>query len=235
MIYQFSQSLVPAKFIKRYKRFFADCQLEDGEIVTAHCANTGSLKSCFEENGRVFLLKNDDPKKKLKYSWELSQVSGQLVGINTSRPNLIFRLALEQHLIPAFSHNIEIKSEVKLGLNSRIDYVLTDNNQRKTFVEIKNVTMKIGDALCFPDSVTERGKKHLLELIECIKVGHLAYMFYFCNRSDGDYFRIAHEIDADYYRTLQYAMQCGVRVLAYRFRPVGKGFIFDAKQLSMEI
>ena len=235
MIYQFSEKLVAATFVKRYKRFFVDCRLEDGTEVTAHCANTGSLKSCYHENGKVFLLPNSDPKKKLKYSWELSIVDGHYVGINTSRPNFIFRQALEQKLIPEFSHNVEFESEVKLGEHSRIDFMLTDKDAKKTFVEIKNVTLKVENMICFPDAVTERGKKHLLELIECVKSGHKAYMFYFCNRTDGINFRIANEIDADYYATLKYAMQCGVMTLAYRFRPGESGFIFDPTALYLEL
>ncbi len=234
MIYEFSENLIPAIFVKRYKRFFADCLLENGETVTAHCANTGSLTSCFEENGRVYLLKNSDPKKKLKYSWEISEVNGHHIGINTSRPNFIFKRALELKVIPEFSDVIDIKPEVKTGLNSRIDYLLTRPDGKKIYVEIKNVTLKLNEALCFPDAVTERGKKHLLELAQCVKEGHEAYMFYFCNRTDGTTFRIAHEIDADYFATLQYARQCGVKVLAYRFNPGPKGFIFDSSPLRVE-
>jgi sugar fermentation stimulation protein A len=160
--------LSAGKLIKRYKRFFADIELENGEIVTAHCANTGPMTGICEPGSKVYISHSNDPKRKLKYSWELIEVDQTLVGINTSLPNKVIGAMLEQRLLTDLEPYTSYKGEVKYGNEkSRIDFLLTSPTAQ-TYVEIKNTTWSKGSLALFPDTVTTRGQKHLRELIAVI-------------------------------------------------------------------
>jgi sugar fermentation stimulation protein A len=166
-VYSFPK-LSAGKLIKRYKRFFADIELENGEIVTAHCANTGPMTGVCEPGARVYISHSNDPKRKLKYSWELIEVNQALVGINTSLPNKVIGAMLEQHLLAELEPYTSYKAEVKYGVeNSRIDFLLT-SPQSQTYVEVKNTTWSKGSLALFPDTVTTRGQKHLRELMAIV-------------------------------------------------------------------
>lgn len=216
---KFDKPVVKAKLLKRYKRFLADAILEDGTEVTAHCPNTGSMKTCWEEGDTVYFTHHDDPKRKLKYTWELSETTGGFIGINTNTPNKLAFEAIENDQIKELIGYAILKREVKYGENSRIDIHLSQGEKLPDcYVEIKNVTLfdHEKNALTFPDSVTTRGQKHLEELMNVLDEGKRAVMLYILNRPEGDYFTPAAEIDPVYAELLKKAYKKGVEVLAYR-------------------
>lgn len=206
--------LAEGALIGRYKRFFADVKLKDGRVVTAHCANSGSMMGVKEPGSKVWLSPNTNPKAKLDWRWELIEVGGALVGINTMHPNRIVAEALEQDLIPELSGYAAARREVKYGAGSRIDLLLEDPG--RCYVEVKNVTLRRRHLAQFPDAVTVRGTKHLNELIQMVKEGHRAVMLYLAQRADCQAFSVAADIDPDYARTLEKAIGAGVEVLGYQ-------------------
>lgn len=207
--------LVKGKILKRYKRFLADVELDNGEIVTAHTANTGSMKTCWEPGWDVLVSYHDDPKRKLKYSLQMTHNGKSWIGINTSLPNKLALEAFHEGLIKEFSHYDSIKPEVKIG-KSRIDLLLTKGDER-CFVEIKNVTLKDGESTCsFPDSVSTRGQKHLQELIDLLDEKTKAKMLYIVQREDVNKFHPAADIDPEYARLLKLAKDNGVEILVYQ-------------------
>ncbi|PID48240.1 MAG: DNA/RNA nuclease SfsA [Proteobacteria bacterium] len=206
--------LFKGRLIKRYKRFLADIVLENGEEITAHVPNSGAMTSCIEPNCMVYVSFHDNPKRKLKYTLELTNIDGSLICTNTNYANKIGFEAIKQGKIKELLGYKSIKTEQKYGLNSRID-ILLENQSEKCFIEIKSVSLKIGDTLAFPDAVTSRGTKHLHELIQMKKQGHRCVMLYIATRSDSDKFRIAKEIDKTYFETLKLAISEGVEVLVY--------------------
>lgn len=216
---EFNAELIKGTLVKRYKRFLADITLENGEQVVAHCPNTGSMKTCGEPGDVVYLSFNDSPKRKLKYTWEFTQNQKGLIGVNTARPNGIVEEAIAMQLIPELAGYKRIRREVKYGTNSRIDLLLeelpTDKNAL-CWVEVKNATLLENNNVTFPDAKTARGLKHLNELIERVKLGDRAVMFYLVNRPDGDFFSIAKKIDPEYYQGVISALEQGVEVLVYR-------------------
>ncbi|MBO9411981.1 MULTISPECIES: DNA/RNA nuclease SfsA [unclassified Ruegeria] len=197
---RFETPLVPARLIRRYKRFLADCQLEDGREVTAHCANPGSMMGLAEPGQKIWLEPNDDPKKKLKYGWRLvDHENGHFTGVDTSVPNKALRAALQARDIPALAAYETVRPEVKYGQNSRIDFLLTQPGLPDAYVEVKSVTLSRQPGLAeFPDSVTARGTKHLGELAEMAAQGHRAIMLYLVQRTDCGRFTLAEDIDPAY-------------------------------------
>jgi sugar fermentation stimulation protein A len=214
MIY--SEALHKAKLLRRYKRFLADAELEDGTLVTAHCPNTGSMESCYTEGCVIWLSYNDSPTRKLKWTWEYTQTPEGLIGINTARPNQVVAMAVEQGFIPGLTGYKTVRREVKYGKNSRIDLLLESPDRQPCYVEIKNATLRRGEVILFPDAVTERGLKHLGELSEMTALGHRAVMLFFVNRPDGRAFTVADDIDPKYGVGLRAAIAAGVEVLAIR-------------------
>jgi sugar fermentation stimulation protein A len=210
---QFPQQLVQARLIKRYKRFLADVELPDGSVVVAHCANSGSMLGCKEPGSLVYLSPNTNPKAKLDWRWEMLEVDGALVGINTSHPNRLVEAAIQDGTIRELQNYAEMKREVKYGVNSRIDILLYDPGL--CYVEVKNVTLKVGFEARFPDAVTARGTKHLTELIRMVEEGHRAVMLYLVQRSDCSLFRPQYDIDPTYAAGLEAAHMAGVEVLCY--------------------
>ncbi len=200
--------------IKRYKRFLADIKLDSGETITAHCANTGSMKTCIEPGWRVVVSDSLNPKRKLRYTFEMIHNEKCWIGINTQLANKLTKEAIENGTIEELQGYTRVLMEQKYGKNSRIDLLL-ENETEKCFVEVKNVTlMEKGDFL-FPDSVTTRGLKHLNELIEMVKNGNRAVMLYVIQRSDGKLFKPAKEIDPQYSEKLKEAHESGVEILPY--------------------
>lgn len=213
---KFDKPLIPGKLIKRYKRFLADIELDSGEFITAHCPNSGSMKSCTHPGWKVILSENDNPKRKYKYTWEMVHNEKCWIGINTMVPNIIAEEAIKNDTISELNEYTEIKREVKYGENSRIDILL--KNERETcYVEIKNVTLVEDDGnYYFPDSVTSRGLKHLHELMEMKKLGHRAVMLFVIQRSDGKIFKPAAHIDPKYAEGLKSAYDNGVEILVWK-------------------
>ncbi len=210
---KFSKQLVKGTLLKRYKRFLSDIQLESGEIVVAHCTNSGSMKSCIEEGAPVYLTPHDDPKRKTKFTWEMIFMNNHWIGINTGIPNILVYEAIKNKKIPHLDCYDNVSREVKFG-DSRFD-VFAENKIEKCFIEVKNVTLRIDNKALFPDAVTTRGQKHLKTLIEVKKAGMRAVMFYVIQRQDVEVFGPAKDIDPDYAKMLQLAVENGVEVFAY--------------------
>ena len=214
--------LVQGRFLKRYKRFFVDVELAEGKVVTAHCNNTGSMKSLLQSGCPVWMQYHGDPKRKLKYTLHLMQMpTGALVCVNTLIPNQIVFEAIKNEKIPAFRHADSLKKEVSFGQeNSRVDLYLEKAGQ-STFIEIKNTTlaeeMRPGIAQ-FPDAITERGRKHLSELSYEAGKGHRAVIFFLVNRTDCHSFQVAEHIDPLYANALQDALERGVEIQIHQTR-----------------
>ena len=225
---EFTKSLIKGKLIKRYKRFFADVKLGK-QIVTAHCPNTGSMKGLINEGNEVYLLPNNDPKRKLKYGLEIIKTRKNLVGVNTHMANKIVQHALEENLIKELKNNDSIKPEVFFNKETRFDFLI-EKNEKKSFLEVKNVTLfRDKNTAEFPDAVTSRGSKHLLELISAIKKGYKAYLLFLVQIQNMKKFKIAKDIDAEYYKNYILAKKAGVNFLAYRCEITSKKIFIDKK------
>ena len=214
----FPESLVGGRLIRRYKRFLADVMLDDGETVTAHCANPGSMMGLAPEGARVWLAPARDPKRKLRWSWKLVEIGGALVGIDTAAANAVVAEALAVHRIPALAGYGTIRREVAYGSNSRIDLLLSDHADCRPncLVEVKSVTLSRRPGLAeFPDSVTARGAKHLGELAAAVQDGRRAVLLYLVQRTDVARFATAADIDPAYDRAYRNAVAQGVEALCY--------------------
>jgi len=214
-------SLYPGTLLKRYKRFLADIELDSGEIVTAHCPNTGPMTGVCHIGGRVMVSHSDNPKRKLAYTWELAEVNDTVptwVGANTALPNRVVKSVLEAHLLPELGNYTDIRSEVKYGRDrkSRIDFLLTGEGDRPIYIEVKNTTWAKDTLALFPDTVTTRGQKHLQELTDLLPEAR-AVMLYFINRGDCTAFSPGDEADPTYGELLRAAIADGLEVLPCRF------------------
>jgi sugar fermentation stimulation protein A len=207
--------MVQGTLIRRHMRFLADIQLDDGSRVTAHTPNTGSMKTCSEPGRPVWLSHHPDPGRKLAYSWEIIEMEPSWVGINTMVPNRLTKTAAAAGRIPDLIGYSSIRSEVKTSPNTRLDLLLEALDRPKCYVEIKNTTLVADGAARFPDAVTERGRKHLLELADLAKKGFRAVIFYLVQRMDAVRFEPADDIDPEYGRVLRRVAKEGVDILAY--------------------
>ena len=214
---RFQTPLVPATLIRRYKRFLADIRLDDGQEVTAHCANPGSMMGLAEPGMRIWVEPNDDPKKKLKYGWRLVEhAGGHFTGVDTSVPNRALRAALEAGEVAGLDGYDHVRAEVKYGENSRIDFLLQGAERQDAYIEVKSVTLMRQPGLAeFPDSVTARGAKHLAELAQMARAGHRAVMLYLIQRTDAQSFALAADIDPAYAAAFAAARAAGVEALAF--------------------
>jgi len=225
---EFTKSLIKGKLIKRYKRFFVDVEI-NRETVTAHCPNTGSMKGLLDKGNEVYLLKNDDPKRKLKYGLELIKVQKNLVGVNTHMANKIVNHGLKNNLIKELQNNNKIKSEVFFNKETRFDFLIEKKNQ-KSFVEVKNVTLfREKKTAEFPDAITSRGSKHLLALIDALKNGYKSYLIFLVQIQNMEYFKIAKDIDSEYFDNYIAAKKAGVNFLAYRCKLSPKKIYIEKK------
>jgi len=225
---KFTKTLIKGNLIKRYKRFFIDIKL-DKEIITAHCPNTGSMKGLLKEGNQVFVSKNDDHKRKLKYTLEIIKVKRNLVGVNTHLENKIDYHGLSNNLVKEIVNNDSIKPEVFFDKKTRFDFFIKKNKQ-KIFVEVKNVTLlRFEKTAEFPDAVTTRGTKHLKTLIEAIKKGYKSYLLFLVQIQGVDSFKIAKDIDNEYYENYLLAKKAGVNFLAYRCKISTKEIIIEKK------
>ncbi|AJY69001.1 transcriptional regulator [Geobacter sulfurreducens] len=206
--------LYSGTLIRRYQRFLADVRLEDGTVVTAHCPNSGSMKGCSQPGSAVFLSLSDNPKRRLAYTWELVMADGYWAGINTGLPNRLVREGIENGTIAELLGYERIRPEVRYGTNSRVDLLL--EGPGRCWVEVKNVTLVEGGTALFPDAVTERGQKHLRELMEVVRQGDRGVIFFVVQRGDGSAVAPADAIDPVYGRLLRQAVSAGVEALAYR-------------------
>jgi sugar fermentation stimulation protein A len=213
---QFDRPLLEGQLARRYKRFFADVKLRNGQVVVSHCPNPGSMKNCRPDGARVWVSRNDDPRRKLRYTWELVEVERTLVCVNTARPNSVIAEALSAGRIPELAGYDSIRPEVAYGERSRVDFLL-EAGDRRCWVEVKSVTLGLGRGIsAFPDSVTARGTRHLRELMAVAAAGDRAVLLFCAGRADTRVVRPADDIDPLYGQTLRQAAAAGVEILAYR-------------------
>ncbi|SDG64689.1 DNA/RNA nuclease SfsA [Roseospirillum parvum] len=216
---RFDTPLLPGRLVRRYKRFMADVVLEDGREVTAHTPNSGSMMGVSDPGSRVWLSPADSPTRKLKFTLEIVEADGTLVGVNTGHPNRLVAEAAAEGAIPELAGYPETRREVRYGKNSRIDVLLSGSGRPPCYVEVKNVTLARGTgegrAALFPDAVTARGAKHLAELADRVAAGERAVMVYLVQRDDCHRFQVAEDIDPAYLRALTEARAAGVEAIAY--------------------
>ena len=221
---QFQSPLVYGVLIQRYKRFLADVRLDNGEEITVHCPNPGAMMGITSPGSRVALSKSPNLARKLAYSWEMVELNGIWIGVNTSNPNLIVGEALVLNAIPELAGYKHLKPEVKYGQNSRIDFLLSDGPTELCLVEVKNVHLiRHGTLAEFPDCVTARGAKHQLELAEQVKNGVRCVLLYVVQRGDAESFRVAVDLDPVYAKASAFATQAGVETYAYCCNMLGEG------------
>ena len=201
--------------IKRYKRFLADVHFDDGRLVTVHCPNSGSMRGCSEPGRRVYGRFDNNPRRKLKYTWEIIDMATSLVGVDTLVPNRLVKQSLARGLVPEFTGYDAVQSEVAVGKASRLDVRLAHAARPFCYIEVKNCTLVQDGAACFPDAVTLRGRKHLLTLERLAAEGNRCAMFYLVQRTDAEIFRPAQHIDPAYAETLRRVHQCGVEIVVY--------------------
>ena len=219
---KFTSTLIKGKLIKRYKRFFIDIKVNN-TTLTAHCPNTGSMMGLLDEGNETWISKNNDPKRKLKYTLEIIKSKNKLVGVNTHRANRIVEHGLRNKLLDEFKSVKLIKPEFKFSNDTRFDF-LCDKN----IIEVKNVTLLRKKELAeFPDAITSRGSKHLLQLIKSLKKGYNAYVLFLTQIQDINSFKIAKDIDNDYYQNYLIAKKAGVKFLAYRCK-------LNSKEIKIE-
>ena len=219
---KFKEKLLQGTLIKRYKRFFVDIKYQN-ETITAHCPNSGSMMGLLNSGNKVWFSKSDNPDRKLKYTLEIIKIKSSLIGINTFLANKIVLEALKKNYIKEFSSSLKINPEQKFGDKTRFDFLLDDNNS-KSFLEVKNVTSVRNKGTAeFPDAVTERGKKHLNELIKAVQLGYKSYLLFVIQREDCKTFKIASDIDVEYSEILTKSIRKNVKILCYDCKFYSKG------------
>ena len=225
---KFKEILLQGTLIKRYKRFFADIKYKNQTII-AHCPNSGSMKGLLNKGNKVYFSKADNPKRKLKYTLEMIEVEKKLIGVNTHLSNKIVLEGLKSKKITELIKFNDIQTEVKFSDNTRFDFMISNSN-KKCFLEVKNVTMcresKVAE---FPDSITSRGTKHLNELVNAKKKGYESYILYLIQREDCKTFKIAKDIDPEYYNFLSKAVKKKLNVLCYDCKFSSKGIKLNQK------
>lgn len=208
---KFTSTLIKGKLIKRYKRFFVDIKVNN-QIITAHCPNTGSMLGLLDQNNDVWVTKNNNPNRKLKYTLEIIKVKKSLIGVNTHRANRIVEHGLKNKLINEFKKLESIKPEFKFSKDTRFDFLCD-----KKIIEVKNVTLTRKNKIAeFPDAITSRGTKHLIKLVDSMKKKYIPYVLFLTQIQGIEYFRIAKDIDYNYYENYLLAKKAGVNFLAYR-------------------
>ena len=208
---KFTSTLIKGKLIKRYKRFFADIKVNN-QTVTAHCPNTGSMLGLLDAGNDVWLTKNDNPNRKLKYTLEMIKINKIIIGVNTHRANRIVEHGLYNRLINDFKNTKIIKPEFKYSNDTRFDFLCD-----KKIVEVKNVTLtRVPNIAEFPDSITSRGSKHLIKLTDSLRNGYESFVLFLTQIQGINNFRIAKDIDKEYYKNYLFAKKAGVKFLAYR-------------------
>lgn len=229
--------LILGKLQKRYKRFFADIELETGEMITAHCPNTGPMTGVCEIGNLVYVSPSNNPKRKLAYTWEMIQIQDTWVGVNTNLPNQVIKQALTQKNFPELADLYDtVKSEVPYGQDrkSRIDFLLSQSGQPDIYLEVKNTTLAQNQLALFPDTVTTRGQKHLEELTALLPSAR-SVMLYFINRGDCSEFSPGDEFDPHYGQLLRQGISQGLMVLPCRFEVSPQGIRYlGLAQLNIE-
>ena len=221
---KFTNSLIKGKFIRRYKRFFADVEVNN-KVITAHCPNTGSMQGLLEKGNDVWISKVDNPKRKLKFTLEMIKSNNKIVGVNTHRANRIVEHGLKNKLFKEFKSIKNIQAEFKYSDDTRFDFLCD-----KFLIEVKNVTLNRKEDIAeFPDAITARGSKHLKKLTESIKLGYKPYVLFLVQIQNATKFRIAKDIDSDYYNNFIEAKKNGLKFIAYRCKLNSKEIVIEKK------
>ena len=225
---KFTKALIKGKFLKRYKRFFADIKVNK-EIIIAHCPNTGSMMGLLNENNDAWVLKNEDPKRKLKYTLQILKTSKNVIGVNTHLANKLVHEGLQNNTLLEFKNLDKIVTEKFYNKETRFDF-LVEKNKKKIFIEVKNVTLiRDGKTSEFPDAITTRGSKHIKTLIDAHKKGYECYVLFLVQIENCKYFRIAKDIDKEYYENYKLAKKSGVKFIAYNCKVGSKEIKIDKK------
>ena len=225
---KFTKALIKGKFLKRYKRFFADIKVNK-EIIIAHCPNTGSMMGLLNENNDAWVLKNEDPKRKLKYTLHILKTSKNVIGVNTHLANKLVHEGLQNNTLLEFKNLDKIVTEKFYNKETRFDF-LVEKNKKKIFIEVKNVTLiRDGKTSEFPDAITTRGSKHIKTLMDAHKKGYECYVLFLVQIENCKYFRIAKDIDKEYYKNYKLAKKSGVKFIAYNCKVGSKEIKIDKK------
>ena len=229
----FENELISGVLIKRYKRFFVDIRVNN-KVITAHCPNTGSMMGLLRQGNKVWVTKSNDINRKLKYTLQIIEDNGRKIGINTHLTNKIVYTALKVNFIKEFKNELIIKPEQKFGNNTRFDFLI-ESGKQKIFLEVKNVTLSRKKNLAeFPDSITTRGAKHIIELIHAVKQGYKSYLIFVIQREDCKKFKIAEDIDPEYSKLLTVALKNKVKILCFDCKFSTKGIKLN-KQIKLQI
>ena len=221
---KFTNTLIKGKLIKRYKRFFADVEVNN-KILTAHCPNTGSMLGLLKKGNQVWISKANDPARKLKFTLEMIKSNKKIIGVNTHRANRIVEHGLRNKLLKEFKNVKNIKPEFKYSNDTRFDFLCD-----KYLLEVKNVTLNRSEDIAeFPDTITSRGTKHLKKLTESIRHGYKPYVLFLVQIQNISKFRIAKDIDSDYYNNFIYAKKNGLKFIAYRCKLNSKEIVIEKK------
>jgi len=209
--------LIQGVLIRRYKRFLADVRLRNGHLVTAYCSNTGSMRACSEPGRPVYLSRSKNPKRRLRYTWEMISMSSSKVGVNTQVPNQLVKTAIIHNRIKPLKNYDHVQTEITVSRRSRLDLLAEKKGTDKDrcFIEVKNCALVEKDTAYFPDAVTVRGRKHLAELEKQVGDGSRGIIFYLVQRMDATVFKPADHIDPDYGRALRKAVHAGVEIMVY--------------------
>ena len=225
---KFTKALIKGKFLKRYKRFFADIKVNK-EIIIDHCPNTGSMMGLLNENNDAWVLKNEDPKRKLKYTLQILKTSKNVIGVNTHLANKLVHEGLQNNTLLEFKNLDKIVTEKFYNKETRFDF-LVEKNKKKIFIEVKNVTLiRDGKTSEFPDAITTRGSKHIKTLMDAHKKGYECYVLFLVQIENCKYFRIAKDIDNEYYENYKLAKKSGVKFIAYNCKVGSKEIKIDKK------
>ena len=225
---KFTKALIKGKFLKRYKRFFADIKVNK-EIIIAHCPNTGSMMGLLNENNDAWVLKNEDPKRKLKYTLQIIKTSKNVIGVNTHLANKLVHEGLQNNTLLEFKNLDKIVTEKFYNKETRFDF-LVEKNKKKIFIEVKNVTLiRDGKTSEFPDAITTRGSKHIKTLMDAHKKGYECYVLFLVQIENCKHFRIAKDIDNEYYENYKLAKKSGVKFIAYNCKVGSKEIKIDKK------
>jgi sugar fermentation stimulation protein A len=232
---RFAEAPLEGRFLRRYQRFFADVELSSGEVVTAHCPNTGSLKGCLVEGAGVWLRDSHDAARKLRTTWQAIELGGTWVNVDTGLPNRVVSEALGAGRIPGLCGYGALRREVRYGEQSRIDVLLEGHAEHpRCYVEVKSTTLAEDEVGLFPDAVTERGRKHLGELVRMVQAGERAVQLFFVSRADVRVLRPAEAIDPAYAAALRAAAAHGVEVRAFAAEVTALGLELGA-ELEVEL
>ena len=229
----FEDKLISGLLIKRYKRFFVDIKLGN-KIITAHCPNTGSMMGLLNNGNKVWLSKTDNPKRKLKYTLQIIESQKSRVGVNTHLTNKIVLESLKKNLVNKLKNYEGIQQEVRFGNNTRFDFLIS-KNKKKTFIEVKNVTLSRKKGIAeFPDAVTSRGLKHINELLKAGNKGYTIYLLFVIQRDDCNKFKIASDIDTEYGKVITKAVKKNLNILCYDCKISPKGIKLN-REIKCEI